>query len=34
MSSYNYSTSTSSTLVVGGIDFNYCDIEWFALESN
>ena len=21
-------------LVVGGIDFDYCDVEWFALVTN
>ena len=34
MSSYNYSASASLALVVGGIGFDYCDVEWFALESN
>ena len=31
-SSYNCSTSASSTLVVG-TELDYCDIEWFALET-
>ena len=34
MSSYNYSTSASLALVVGGTDFDYCDTEWFAVEAN
>ena len=33
-SSKNCSTSASSVLLVGGIDLDYCDIEWFALETN
>ena len=33
-SSYNRSTSASSALLVGGVDLDYCDIEWFALETN
>ena len=28
------STSASSALLVGGINLDYCDIEWFALETN
>ena len=32
-SSQNRSTSASSALLVG-IDLDYCDIEWFALEKN
>ena len=32
--SQNQSTSASSALVDGGIDLDYCDIEWFALETN
>ena len=32
-SSYNHSTSTSSVLLVGA-DLDYCDIEWFASETN
>ena len=31
-SSQNRSTSASSALLVGDLD--YCDIEWFALETN
>ena len=33
-SSQNRSTSASSALVAGGIDLDYCDIEWLALEMN
>ena len=33
-SSLNCSTSASSALLVGGINLDYCDIEWFALETN
>ena len=33
-SSQNHSTSASSALLVGGIDLDHCDIEWFALETN
>ena len=33
-SSKNHSTSSSSALAVGGIDLDYCDTEWFALEMN
>ena len=33
-SSKNCSTSASLALLVGGIDFDYCGIEWFALETN
>ena len=33
-SSLNCSTSASSALLVGGINLDYCDIEWFALEMN
>ena len=33
-SSQNRWTSASSALLVGGIDLDYCDIEWFALETN
>ena len=25
---------SSPALLVGGIDLDYCDIEWFALEMN
>ena len=33
-SSYNRSTSSSSVLVVGAsIDLDYCDVEWFTLET-
>ena len=32
-SSQNRSTSASSALLVG-IELDYCDIEWFALEKN
>ena len=32
-SSLNHSTSASSALLVGGIDLDYCDTEWFALET-
>ena len=28
------STSASSALTGWGIDLDYCDIEWFALETN
>ena len=33
-SSENHSTSASSALLVGAIDLDNCDIEWFALEMN
>ena len=33
-SSQNQSTSASSALVVWGIELDYCDVEWFALEMN
>ena len=33
-SSQNHSTLASSALVVGGIDLDYCDTEWFVLEMN
>ena len=33
-SSQNHSTSAPPALVVGGIDLDYCDNEWFALEMN
>ena len=29
----NHSTSASSALLIGE-DLDYCDIEWFALETN
>jgi len=33
-SSKNCSTSSSSVLVVGAsIDLDYCDVEWFTLET-
>ena len=32
--SKNCSTSASSVLLVRGIDLDYHDIEWFALERN
>ena len=32
MSSQNF--STSSALLVGGIDLDYCVTDWFALETN
>ena len=32
MSSKN--SSTSSALLVGGIDLDYCVTDWFALETN
>ena len=32
-SSYNHSTSASLALMVG-IDLDYCDTEWFALEMS
>ena len=28
------STSDSSVLLAGALDLDYCDIEWFALETN
>ena len=31
-SAWNHSNSASLALVVGDLD--YCDIEWFALETN
>ena len=31
---YNCSTSASSALLVWGKDLDYCDTEWFALETN
>ena len=33
-SSQNHSTSTTSVLLVGDIDLDYCDTEWFAFETN
>ena len=33
-SSQNHSTSASSALLVGGIDLDYCDTEWFHLKIN
>ena len=33
-SSENCSTSASSALLFQGIDLDYRDIEWFALETN
>ena len=33
-SSQNRSTSDSSVLLAGALDLDYCDIEWFALETN
>ena len=33
-SSKNCSTSASSALLFQGIDLDYRDIEWFALETN
>ena len=33
-SSQNHSTSVSSALLGRGINLDYCDIEWFALETN
>ena len=33
-SSWNRSISASSALLVGAIDLDYCDAEWFALEMN
>ena len=33
-SSENCSTSASSVFLVGGIDLDYSDIEWVALETN
>ena len=33
-SSQNCSTSASLALLVGGIDLDYCDSKWFALEMN
>ena len=33
-SSQNYLTSASLALVVGAKTWDYCDIEWFALETN
>ena len=33
-SSQNWSISASSALVVRGVDLDYCDVEWFALETN
>ena len=33
-SSRNCSTSASSALGQWGLDLDYCDIEWFALEMN
>ena len=33
-SSKNHSTSVSFVLVVGGIDLDYFDVVWFALEMN
>ena len=32
--SWTDSTSASSALVIGGIDLDYYNIEWFALETN
>ena len=28
------STSASSASVVGALDLDYCDVEWFGLEMN
>ena len=33
-SSQNHSTSAYSAILLGGIDLDYCDLEWFALERN
>ena len=33
-SSQNRSVSASSALVLRGVDLDYCDAEWFALETN
>ena len=32
--SLNRSTSAASAFTDQGIDLHYCDIEWFALETN
>ena len=32
--SLNRSTSAASAFTDQGIDLDYCDIEWFALETN
>ena len=33
-SSKNCSTSASSVLLVGAVDLDYRDIEWFVLDTN
>ena len=33
-SSQNQSSSASSALVLGAQTWDYCDVEWFALETN
>ena len=33
-SSQNYSNFSSFSIIGHSIDLDYCDIEWFALETN